>query len=129
MGPLQRLCAGLAVTASTVLAGCILFTGGTGGYVAADAGAGSGGSCKVASDCPAGQVCCYDLEAGVPTLGCSSSCVAYAQACAVASDCAPREDGGVEAGASSECISQACSVEGIASATVSTCAPIPFCSQ
>ncbi|HEY1695224.1 MAG TPA: hypothetical protein VGG39_23815 [Polyangiaceae bacterium] len=94
MSPLRRLFAGFAVIASAALAGCILFTGGTGGYVVAEGGTSAGGSCKVASDCAAGQFCCYTLDAGIPSLACSSTCAAAQQACSVASDCAPRGDGG-----------------------------------
>lgn len=111
-----------AVAVSGVVAGCVIFTGGTDGFTISEAGpANAGGGCKTSADCNGGQMCCWGLDGAVPSTSCQPSCTPSFEACGVASDCG---DGGV-------CFSQSCMLDAgvITNATVTTCGPISFCTQ
>jgi hypothetical protein len=98
------------------LSGCVIFTGSTDGYSATEAGVSA--SCHSPKDCN-GQACCFELgDGGVPSAVCQATCTPYLQSCALASDCG---DGGV-------CWAQSCTYEGI-TVQVTTCGPIPICTQ
>ena len=117
---MRAVLAAAGVVLVGALAGCILFTGGTNGYTATEAGAPSGATCESPSDCSGGQFCCAVLaDGGLPGSACLSSCPRpYEQVCAHASDCG-------EAGA---CLTQMCTFEGT-SYQVNTCGAIPMCTQ
>jgi hypothetical protein len=108
----------MVLATAGAVAGCVLFTGGTDGYTVAEGGTTNPGACLSPKDCN-GQPCCIALgDSGLPVLSCQTTCPAWEQSCAVASDCG-------DAGA---CLSQSCTVEG-ATVQVTTCGPIPICTQ
>jgi hypothetical protein len=114
------LAVAVVAAAGALAGGCMLFQGGTDGYSPASAEGGVGGSCKTVDDC-SGMLCCYELDGASAAASCQASCAPYQQACKIASDCG---DGGA-------CITNDCTIEASvsASATVTTCGPIPICSQ
>jgi hypothetical protein len=113
----MRSVSGLAgAVALAAVAGCILVTGGTNGYTSSEGGL-SGQGCHSPKDCN-GQTCCIELDAGVASITCQSSCPAPQQSCVMASDCG---DGG-------ECLAQTCTVEGT-TVQVTTCGAISSCTQ
>jgi hypothetical protein len=117
-----RLTLAAVIVLSGIVAGCVIFTGGTDGFTVSEAGpANSGGSCTTSANCNGGQMCCWVLDGALPTTSCLPSCTPSFEACGVASDCG---DGGV-------CCSQSCTLDAgvITSATVTTCGAIPFCTQ
>lgn len=110
--------------ACAVFAGCVLFTGGTNGYTAPEGGSSTG--CTTSKQCGDAQSCCYVLDGATPSTACQASCdKSYEKACTVGSDCG---DGG-------SCLSQSCTLEAgpeipiSVTVTVTTCGPIPVCSQ
>jgi hypothetical protein len=105
-----------SIGGAALLAGCLLFTGSTDGYTTSTPFA-----CRLPTDCPQGQVCCYGLVDQMPGSQCQASCSQpYEQACASAQDCG---DGGV-------CLIQSCSIDGGLTTQVATCGAIPqICAQ
>jgi hypothetical protein len=115
--PLRTFSVVAAMGMALTVAGCVLITGGTDGYSAAEGGV-SGVGCQTPADCH-GQVCCFVLgDGGVPSTACQATCPAWEQSCAVGSDCG-------EGGA---CLAQSCTVEGT-TVQVTTCGAISFCTQ
>jgi hypothetical protein len=116
-----RVLAGSGAALSLLVGGCIIFTGGTGGYSAALLEVGA--SCTASSQC-ASTACCYSLDAGAPSAACATSCAsAFEQACT--------PDGG-ECGEGGTCLPQSCTgtVSGYtATVSVQTCGAIPTCTD
>jgi hypothetical protein len=113
---------GAVLVLSGVVAGCVIFTGGTDGFTTAEAGPGGGG-CKASSNCGVGQMCCYEPDAGTLSAICAPFCPPAQEACIIASDCG---DGG-----SAICLSQSCPIDGgpVTSVNVTTCGAFPQCTQ
>jgi hypothetical protein len=116
----RPLLASLVLAVAGLSVSCILFTGGSNGYSAAEGGAPSQ-SCSSSSDC-AGLVCCYEVDGGALQAVCAASCPASYESCTQAADCG---DGG-------SCLAQSCSatVDGFkVSFSVTTCGVVPICVQ
>jgi hypothetical protein len=104
---------------ASMASGCILVTGGTEGYSAPDGAVAVSLACTGSTDCEGG-VCCYSLAGQIPTSQCQAACDrAFEQACGTAQDCG---DGGA-------CFMQTCALAGGPTVSVTTCGPIPLCTQ
>jgi hypothetical protein len=120
----MRAVAGVVVAVVLVVCGgCILITGGTGGYSSADTGA-SEATCTSAANCgDGGMVCCLVVTASTTSTSgtCQPTCTTtYTQLCATTAECG-------EAGA---CSMQACMLDAGGTAvsfTLQACGTVPFC--
>jgi hypothetical protein len=112
--------------------GCVLITGGTGGYTEGDAGADgspfgdSGSSCAAAANCNAGQICCLSIDpvtlSAVGSCEPGPTCAQKLQLCTTNAECgdAGASDGGA-------CVRQQCEFGG-APSTFSLCGQVlPHC--
>jgi hypothetical protein len=118
------------VVAAVVLAaglslagGCILFTGGTGGYSTVDSGS-TGASCTSAAACgDGGHVCCLVVNASTTSTSgtCETTCgvASYPQLCKTSAEC----------GDAGPCTMQSCILDagGGVSFTLQACGTVPGC--
>jgi hypothetical protein len=99
----SRVALALLLGLAVIAAGCILITGGTGGYTLA--GGAEGGTCESAAECDAGggqpQICCLSLASGAACqVGpCGAQKV---QLCAKSAEC---DD--------AACVPQSCMLDGV----------------
>jgi hypothetical protein len=108
-----------SLAVASLTPGCVLVTGSTDGYTAPDGAAATALTCSSPSECDGG-VCCFSLVGQTPASQCQASCDrAFEQACTTAQDCG---DGG-------SCFAQTCPLPSGPSIPVSTCGPVPICTQ
>ncbi len=119
---IARMVAAAALAASCLIAGgCMIITGGTDGYSAAQTGA--PGSCTSASQCDGGSVCCLSVSSSMSSMAvsgtCQSSCTtSLPQLCTTNAEC---HDAG-------PCTPLSCAVDGSPVAvTLQACGTVQGC--